>query len=224
MGAWGLSSISPFCIKLETWLRLAGVPHEITVADPRKAPRGKVPYVSINGALLGDSQLIIEHLTEARGILIDAELTLQQHVWSHTLRKTVENSLYFHIVHARWIDPAGFAVYRSVIGGMMPAPVRLPGPYLIRRMVRRHLHGQGLGRYDDADRTILAAADAEALQLALAEAPFVLGDQPHSVDASLYAMIASILAFPVESALKTLFSRDEFTGYVARVEARLAGE
>jgi hypothetical protein len=26
-GAWGLPSISPFCLKLQTWLRIAGVPY-----------------------------------------------------------------------------------------------------------------------------------------------------------------------------------------------------
>lgn len=25
-GAWGIPSVSPFCVKLETWLRMAGVP------------------------------------------------------------------------------------------------------------------------------------------------------------------------------------------------------
>ncbi|MFT5685661.1 MAG: hypothetical protein ACI8RZ_006615 [Myxococcota bacterium] len=42
---------------------------------PQRAPMGKVPYVSISGSLQGDSQLIIEHLTETRGIPIDAALT-----------------------------------------------------------------------------------------------------------------------------------------------------
>lgn len=214
-------SISPFCIKLETWLRLAGIPYQTRSADPRSAPQGKVPYVSVNGALLGDSQLIIEHLTERRGVSLDASLSEVQRAWGHTLRKTAENSLYFHIVHARWLTADGFAVYRPVIGGLMPAPARLIGPYLIRRMVRQQLHGQGLGRYDDADRTVLAAADADALQIALSEAPFALGDAPHSVDASLYAMLVSILRFPVDSALKTLFSRPEFTDYVARMDAHL---
>ena len=220
-GSWGLLSVSPFCIKLEVWLKLVGIPYQTTAADPRRAPRGKIPYVSINGALLGDSQLIIEHLTERRGVVLDAELTAVQRAWGHTLRKTAEDSLYFHIVHARWVDADGFAAYRSVIGALMPAPVRLLGPHLVRRMVRRQLHGQGLGRFDDADRTVLAAADADALQTALSEAPFALGDEPHSVDASLYAMLVSILAFPVDSALKTLFSRPVFTDYIARMDAYL---
>ncbi len=220
-GAWGLSSISPFCVKLETWLRLAGIPYVTRPADPRSAPMGKVPFVSISGVIQADSQLIIEHLTETRGIRLDEALTPRQRACAHALRMTVEGSLYFHITHARWISPDGFAAYRPVIASIMPAPVRLFGPHLVRRMVRQQLHGHGLGRFSDAERAILAAADAEMLRCALSGDGFAMGEHPCTVDASLYAMIASILRFPVDSTLKTLISRPELIDYVARMEAWL---
>jgi Glutathione S-transferase N-terminal domain len=39
--AWGLPDLSPFCVKLETYLRLAKIPYETQVGDPRKAPKKK---------------------------------------------------------------------------------------------------------------------------------------------------------------------------------------
>jgi len=42
-GAWGSSSVSPFCIKAETYLRMSGTPFTTKFGDPRKGPRKKVP-------------------------------------------------------------------------------------------------------------------------------------------------------------------------------------
>ena len=40
--AWGLPNPSPYCMKLEVYMRLAEIPYEIvTWHDPRKAPKGK---------------------------------------------------------------------------------------------------------------------------------------------------------------------------------------
>jgi hypothetical protein len=37
----GVPNLSPFCCKLETWPRIAGIPYEIVdTADPRKGPKG----------------------------------------------------------------------------------------------------------------------------------------------------------------------------------------
>ena len=44
-GAWGMPDISPFCIKVETYLRLVGVPFECVVSDARKGPKQKLPYI-----------------------------------------------------------------------------------------------------------------------------------------------------------------------------------
>ena len=44
--AFGLANASPFCMKLETYLRMAALPFEIPCASLRhlqKAPKGKMP-------------------------------------------------------------------------------------------------------------------------------------------------------------------------------------
>jgi glutathione S-transferase len=43
---FGIPNPSPFCMKLETWLRMTRIPFEIVrVVDPRKGPKGKVPWI-----------------------------------------------------------------------------------------------------------------------------------------------------------------------------------
>ena len=65
---FGLPNPSPFCMKLETWLRMTGLPFEIErIVDPRKGPKGKVPWVDDQGKKIADSAFIIEHLENAYG-------------------------------------------------------------------------------------------------------------------------------------------------------------
>ncbi|MEH2071542.1 MAG: hypothetical protein V7K47_25885 [Nostoc sp.] len=48
LSLWELPSISPACMELETWFRMANLPYNtvIVTADNLKlAPKGKVPFI-----------------------------------------------------------------------------------------------------------------------------------------------------------------------------------
>src|SRR5829696_6683909 len=60
--AWGTPNLSPFCIKLETYLRIAEIPYKLGKFSRGDAPKGKVPYIHLDGTFIGDSHLIIEEL------------------------------------------------------------------------------------------------------------------------------------------------------------------
>src|SRR6185295_19040355 len=57
-----LPNMSPPCVKLETWLRMAEIPYEMAPPDLAEAPKGKVPFIEDAGVKMGDSTLIVEHL------------------------------------------------------------------------------------------------------------------------------------------------------------------
>lgn len=59
---WGLPNMSPFCVKLETYLRMAKIEYEKPKFDFSKAPKGKIPFVGIDGKCIRDSGLIIQEL------------------------------------------------------------------------------------------------------------------------------------------------------------------
>lgn len=76
---FGIPNISPFCCKLETWLRMTGIRYEVVDApDPRKGPMSKVHFVDDGGVRLGDTTLIIKHLKKTRGVDPDAWLDERQ--------------------------------------------------------------------------------------------------------------------------------------------------
>ena len=46
----GVPDPSPFCIKAMALLKMSGLPFEVVPgADPRKAPKGKIPWDTVTG-------------------------------------------------------------------------------------------------------------------------------------------------------------------------------
>ena len=76
---FSIPNLSPFCCKLETWLRIAGVAYEVVdTPDPRKGPKGKLPFIEDDGVRIADSSLVIEHLMKSRAVDPDAHLSPSQ--------------------------------------------------------------------------------------------------------------------------------------------------
>lgn len=92
---------SPFVNKLEARLRFAGVKYEIAAGNPRAAPRGKIPYLGVEGSseLLGDSALITKKFID-EGYLTDlnAGLTPVERSQDLAIRALLEDKLYFYQV------------------------------------------------------------------------------------------------------------------------------
>jgi len=218
---WGMPNLSPFCSKLETYLRMASVPHTLAVADIRKAPKGKVPYVGIDGGLMGDSQLVIEAIERRLGdAALDAGLDARDHATGHVIRRMLEDGLYFVSMYNRWITPDGYAVLAPVFKQILPAPLRILMP-MIRRSVRKSLRAQGAGRHTTDELMAMGIADVDALALFLGDQPFLLGDKPRTVDATVFAFVTSLLGFPAESRLRThALAKANLVAYRDRIAAR----
>ena len=101
----GHMNASPFVGKLETWLRLAGIPYVFQAGNPLKAPKGKMPFVEDDGVVMGDSQLIIERLTEKYKVTLDDHLSDTARAEGHLARRALEEGAYFGLAYTRWVWP-----------------------------------------------------------------------------------------------------------------------
>lgn len=199
---WG-RNVSPFALKLETWLKLAGIPFEIRASmNLAKAPKGKLPFIVDGGREIGDSTLIIEHLKATRGIDPDAGLSWRQRAEATALQRLFEEHLYFIGVYSRYVDPEGWTTLRRDFFSALPAPARPLAARWLRRRVGRMLHAQGLGRHRPAEIYAMGRRDLEAIALFLGDRPFFAGDQLTTIDAVAYGFLANILAVPIETELK----------------------
>ena len=170
--AFGAPSGSPFCVKLTTWLNMADIDYTSEVLwDPRRAPQGKLPYITDGTTTVADSDVVIAHLREERGIALDEHLTPAQAAHAHALKRMIEESLYFVLVRLRWMTDDGWPLVKAAYFGAIPAPLRWIVPGVARRQVRRDLHGQGYGRHALSAVDAMGVADVDAIAAALGEAP-----------------------------------------------------
>jgi glutathione S-transferase len=220
--AFGLPNASSFCMKLETYLRMAELPFEIVPhASLFKAPKGKMPYIEDDAKRIGDSTFAIDYLKATYGDKLDGGLTAEQRAIALAFQRLMEENLYWAVVYTRWIEPAGFALTRAAFFGIMPPPAKWIVPLLARRGIVREMHGHGMGRHSGAEIHDIGKRDIAALAEFLGGKTFFMGEAPCSLDATAYAFLANILWSPVESPLKEhAQTYPQLEAYCRRMRAR----
>lgn len=219
-------SLSSFCIKVEAYLRLVGLPYRTVEADPRKAPKGKVPYVTDGARTVADSSDIVDYLKSTYGDELDAGLAPRERAAAVLLRRTVEEHLYWAIVHARWVLPEGYAATRAIIAPHLPKYVGgVVLDRVVRRSMRRQFERQGLGLHGDEDVARRGAEDLAALAGWLGDRMFFLGDEPRSVDATVFATLFAVDNTAGDPPLTQALRRHgNLRAYVERMYERCFGD
>ena len=66
--AFGFRNVSPFCLKTEMLLTHLALNYDTVLEkDPRKTPKGKLPWLDLDGKVIADSELIFMALDEHTG-------------------------------------------------------------------------------------------------------------------------------------------------------------
>ena len=109
---------SPFPIKLETYLRIAGIKYIEDFTQPMSS-KGKTPWITFNGYEIADSQLCLEHLTKVLGKDLSAHLTDEQRAIEKAMKSVMEDNLYFCLVMEKW----AFGSIDDVMKGFTEKPL-----------------------------------------------------------------------------------------------------
>ena len=220
--AWGLPDASPFVIKLELWMKMAGIEYQSVVdGDTRKAPKGKLPYIKLDGETIGDSELIIDRLKQKFDADVDAGLTAEQQAHSHLLTRLMHDSFYWALVTCRWVEESGWNQVRPSLFGALPKPLQIIVPPLVRRGIKKSLHGQGFGRHSRDEKMQMARNDIDTLETMLGDQLFFLGDEPHTVDASVQAFLIAFIGPPIDNPVKEyLLTKPTLLAYYQRMNER----
>jgi glutathione S-transferase len=203
--AFGLPNASPFCMKLETYLRMAELPFEVPrfkLQQLQGAPKGKMPYIVDGGRTVADSSLIIDYLKTTYGDPLDGWMNGEQRAIALAWQRLLEEHLYWAVLYTRWIEAEGWALTRPAFFRALPAPLSWIIPPLAQRGMAKELNGHGMGRHSRAEIYALGCRDITALADFLGDKPYLMCEQPCSLDAVAYAFLANLLWVPVESVLK----------------------
>ncbi len=221
-GAWGLPSISPFCLKLDAYLRIAGIPFRAIVdATPFKGPKGKLPWIEHEGKRIGDSGLIIEYLEGRFGCGLNGDLSTAERAVARAMRRLIEENLYWTMVYDRWMVDENWSRFRDVVLGELSFPVRrIIGP-IARRGVRRQLQGHGIGLHSQDEVYAIGQGDIGAIADFLGAKPFLMGATASELDAIAYGFLANIARVPIESPLKReVLDRANLVDYLGRIDGQ----
>ena len=216
-------SISPFALKLETWLRLANIKYENIFTMKFHPKTHQIPYIELNGESLGDSNVIISKLTEQFGVSLDNDLTGEQAAMSRAATSMVENHTAQTGFHYRY----GYNMARFVeflqLGEYFNSQRSIRfwtkfQPYSTR--LRNHL--SGLSRVENATVWSLASKDLLALSAWLGEKPFFHGSSPTSVDCMMFGQLAQFLYIDIGFPQKTFIETDcrNLVDFVARMKEK----
>jgi glutathione S-transferase len=201
--AFGLANASSFCLKLETYLRMVEIPFEsVYSVEMGKAPKGKMPYIEDGDRKIGDSNFIIDYLKQTYGDRLDGRLTASDRAISLAMRRTIEENLYWAMVHNRWIEPENWETTKAAFFVDLPPIIKAILPSIARKDIQKKLQGHGMGKHSSEEIYAIGIADIVALSDFLADKRFFFGAEPTSLDASAYGMLANILWTPFNSPLK----------------------
>jgi glutathione S-transferase len=222
---FGIPNLSPFCCKLETWLRLAELPYEVVdTPNPRSGPRGKLPFIEDGGVRIADSSRVIEHLVKTRGVDPDAHLDGKQRAVALLVQRTLEEHYAFVLAYTHLYSDEGMR-HADERFASLPAIARPLVARLLRRAVKGLLWKQGILRL--APEEIIAAAmrDWQAVLAFKSNGPFFFGDRPCGTDAIVFGALATTVLTPIETPIRDfLRAQPDCLAYAERMMARFYPE
>ena len=218
---FGLPDPSPFVMKAEMLLKLAGLEYAENAGGFANAPKGKLPYLRDGDEIIADSTFIRLHIERKYGFDFDQGLSAAEKGVAWAVEKMCEEHLYWLVVDARWMDKANFARGPALFFLGVPTPMRPLVKAMVRRGVKRTLHGQGLGRHTGEERAELARRDLAAIDAVLGDKPFLFGEAPRGVDATVGAFVAACLAKAFVAPLREAAeAKPRLVAYAERMIAR----
>ncbi|EEB17592.1 protein C6orf168, putative [Pediculus humanus corporis] len=199
-----IPSISPYCLKVETWLRLAGIKYEnVDHKTKLRSKKGQLPFIELNGEEIADSAIIIKELAQKFEKDLDGWLTNDQKSHAHALTSMIENHFLWVVLAWRTKYPDYFVKgyklnLQHVFGSKIPNGVLnfFFKFAVVRKMFypqgAKKVKAQGIGVHKPEEIMKFGQDDLLALSQSLADKPFFFGDEPTTVDVVAFANLAQV--------------------------------
>merc|ERR1711881_787960 len=195
-------SISPACLKLETWLKLNGIKFENVDHNSKlRSKRGLLPFVELNGEEIADSEVIIKQLTtKFEKEDPAANLTPEQKNVQHAMVAMVENHLQWSFMHWRVKNAdntlKGFHVdLQTMMGTKLPvALLNFAFKHPMLRKGMKKVKAAGFNGYNAEEIEQFGKDDLKVLSELLGDKQFFFGDDPNHLDLVAFSEVALIIS------------------------------
>lgn len=198
---FGLMDPSPFVLKVDIYLRMAEIPYQVRskISNLTKAPKAKLPFITDGDKVIADSSFIIEHLKQQYGDILDIALTPHQQAIAYLVSKSLDENFYWCLVYSRWINESTWLDMKASTFSFLSFPLKHIVPVVARRRVVNALNQQGIGRHSEAEIKHIFINSLNSLADLLGEQTYFLGEQPTSLDATAFAMLAEFILADLQS-------------------------
>ncbi|EGT46528.1 hypothetical protein CAEBREN_28303 [Caenorhabditis brenneri] len=200
-------NLSPFCLKIETFLRANRIKHEVvgTWLTLRQSPRGLLPFIELNGQQISDSQVIVWKLQKH----FDCEDKLEgaDRGTARAVERMIDVSTNYGLLVDKTVNNAHLLLSRQVSN--LPLPAFLTN-YLAKgfsNTARKRVNGV-LGKLDVAEQKELLRRDIQAIDDILGDKKFLFGDRITSVDCSVFGQIGAVFYLPYRQQITDLLEDD----------------
>ncbi|XP_060046717.1 failed axon connections homolog isoform X2 [Erinaceus europaeus] len=190
----GVPSLSPFCLKMETYLRMADLPYQNYFGGKLSA-QGKMPWIEYNHEKVSGTEFIIDFLEEKLGVNLNKSLGPHERAVSRAVTKMVEEHFYWTLAYCQWVDNLSETRKMLSLGGGSPfgSLLRWVVCHLSSGIVRREMHGHGIGRFSEEEIYALMEKDLRSLAGLLGDKKYIMGPKLSTLDATVFGHLAQAM-------------------------------
>ncbi|XP_077409774.1 failed axon connections homolog [Vanacampus margaritifer] len=185
----GAPSLSPFCLKTETYLRMVDLPYR-NYFDGKLSPQGKMPWIEYNHERACGSDFIIDFLEERLGVSLNKSLTPQEKAVSRAVSKMVEEHFYWTIAYCQWVDNLEETQKMLSVSGPLSELLKWILSHVTGGIVKREMYGHGMGRFSKEQVYAMMEKDMRTLATLLGNKKYLMGSKISSVDATVFGHLA----------------------------------
>ncbi|XP_073483084.1 failed axon connections homolog [Aquarana catesbeiana] len=188
----GVPSLSPFCLKMETYLRMADLPYQ-NYFDGKLSPQGKMPWIEYNHTRVSGTEFIIDFLEEKLGVNLNKNLNPHERAISRAVTKMVEEHFYWTLAYCQWVDNLHETQKMISIPGPFSDLLKWILCHLTKGIVKREMYGQGIGRFSEEEIYKLMEKDMRSLAGLLGDKKYIMGPKFSTLDATIFGHLAQAM-------------------------------
>ncbi|XP_067666045.1 failed axon connections homolog [Haliotis asinina] len=178
-------SMTPFSVKLETYLRMAKIPYQ-NVHGFQPSSKGKLTWIEYNGQAIADSTLCIEFLNKKLGVDLNKNLSPADRGIAQAMQAMVEEHLYWLLVAFRWqYDNDKSLITKKFKLGKFKF-------WMFQRLFIKQVWSQGMGRHTEEEGTEMFKKDLQSLSDFIGTRKFLMGHETCETDCAVFGQLSMV--------------------------------
>jgi len=205
--AKSIPNISPFSLKMETFLKIANLQYtSISNEFKHASSKGQIPFIELNGRQHADSDNIIEFLIKEFNLSLDSRLSAKQLADKRAYTVLLEHSfikaaLVLRFQNPEWIFTEDKGILANVDSKLQKIIFSKVAGRLMAKNILKSLKISGIGRNSNEEIIEIMKKDLIALNTLLDGKKYFFGNEPTSFDATAFGMLAQLFYTPLSPEL-----------------------